>query len=205
MLASSRSARDRALRRGGSVAVRDWFLVELSLGSGLRVSELAGLTCADLPLGDPAAVVVRHGKGNRSRVVNVSSKLRATAEKFVAWKRARGEDVGPHAPVFLSCVTGRAMSARALQDCFARALRRASVAHKGIHSARHTYATALFRSSRNLRLVQRQLGHASLATTQIYLSLFDEDVIEAVEGLYSDVDGVAVAAPNTPRPASIPQ
>lgn len=202
MLAAARAAKDRALARGGSVAVRDGFLVELSLGSGLRVSELSGLTCADLPLGDPPAVVVRRGKGNKSRIVNVSSQLRGMAEEFVAWKRSRGEDVGPHAPVFQSCVTGRAMTARALQLSFARSLRRAGVRHKGIHAARHTYATALFRSSRDLRLVQRQLGHASLATTQIYLSLFDEDVIEAVEGLYGDVEVAAPVPASAGSPSS---
>lgn len=175
---------------GGSVAVRDCFLVELSLGCGLRVSELASLTCGDLALSVPSAVVVRRGKGGKSRVVAVSSRVRAAAEEFLAWKQSRGEDVGPHAPLFRSCVTGRAMTTRALQNSFARSLRRAGVAHKGIHATRHTFASELYRSSgRNLRLVQRQLGHASVATTQIYLSLFEEDWIEAVEGLYRDVEG----------------
>lgn len=190
LLASAQEARDQALVRRNSVAVRDCLLVELALASGLRLAELVGLTCADLALGEPAAVVVRHGKGSRSRVVMISSSLAGACRTFLAWKAEHGEPTGPTDPLFLSSVTGRALTDRALQLSFERSLQRAGVGHRGIHSCRHTYATALLKASGgNLRLVQRQLGHASLATTQIYLALFADEVKDAVEALYADVPG----------------
>lgn len=191
VLASARSTRELALEEGRSVDVRDCFLVELAYGSGLRVAELADLACADLVLRSPSVVVVRCGKGRRSRVVNVSSRLRSVCEQYLAWKAARGEDVSGDAPLFRSSVTGGFMTTRALQLSFQRSLQRAGVTHRGIHCARHSYATELYRCSNNLRLVQRQLGHASLATTQIYLTLFDPQVHKAVEGLYAAADGAA--------------
>lgn len=194
VLASARSTRDLALKEGRCVEVRDAFVVELAFASGLRVAELAHLACSDVVLRSPAAIVVRCGKGSRSRVVNVSSRLRASCEQFLAWKASRGEDVSHDAPLFKSSVTGQCMTTRALQLSFRRSLRRAGVAHRGIHCARHSYATELYRCSNNLRLVQRQLGHASLATTQIYLALFDAQVLEAVENLYADADVAGGAA-----------
>src|SRR5690606_28129658 len=121
-----------------------------------------------------------------SRVVRISSQLANRCAEYLAWKNARGEPVTGEAPVFRSSASGSFMTTRGLQLSFARSLRRAGVAHRGIHCARHTFATELYRASgHDLHLVQRQLGHASLATTQIYLALFDPLVHDAVEGLYA--------------------
>lgn len=179
------TARRQGVRGGPRTAVRDWFLAELALSSGLRVSELAALVCGDLVLGDHPVVAVRCGKGRKARTVRVGSALREAARRFLEWKREVGELVDVHASVFLNERTGRHLTPRALQQSWARTLCSAGVEHRGIHSARHTYATHLLKASRgNLRLVQRQLGHASIATTQVYLGLFTEEVEEAVEGLY---------------------
>lgn len=187
MLASAKVQLRRPARgRHRDAVVRDWFLAELALESGLRVSELSALACGDIVLGDAAAVVVRCGKGGKARVVRVSTRIRDAATRFLAWKRDAGEPVSDGAPLFRSPVTSRALTPRALQQSWERTLRQARVRHVGIHGSRHSFATHLLKSSNgNLRLVQRQLGHASIATTQVYLALFGDEVTEAVENLYT--------------------
>tara|TARA_R110002072_G_scaffold128623_13_gene266488 strand:+ start:7803 stop:8474 length:672 start_codon:yes stop_codon:yes gene_type:complete len=204
LLTFARATRDDALDRGLKVAVRDWFLVELALGSGLRVFELAALTCEDMILRASAALRVRHGKGDKARVVRIAQALRQSAELYVAWKERQREPVAPSSPVFMSSNTGRAMTVRGLQLSFARSLRKAGLPHHGIHDARHTYATLLLKASGgNLRLVQRQLGHASLATTQVYLGIFSEDLEQSVETLYGCVPGLALKKNKIKKPSGL--
>lgn len=161
-------------------------MVELAFETGLRVSEMSSLVHGDLCVGlKRPFVLVRKGKGGRARQVLVRRQFVATCIEFVAWKAVQGEPVGMEAPVFLSSATGKAMTKRALQDAFNRVCKAAKVDGHSIHDARHTYASELYRASgRNLRLVQKQLGHARITTTQVYADVFDEDATRAVEGLY---------------------
>jgi integrase len=77
------------------------------------------------------------------------------------------------------------LSRRQLQNIFGRMTSATGLARRGIHSLRHTYATFLYRASGgNLRLVQKQLGHARITTTQVYADVLDEDAQEALERLY---------------------
>ena len=80
------------------------------------------------------------------------------------------------------------MGKRALQKSYQRSMDRAGITQPhgvGIHSLRHTYASFLYKASKgNLRLVQRQLGHASIKTTEIYAHLFDQEIQKAVSRLY---------------------
>ncbi|MCK5280193.1 MAG: tyrosine-type recombinase/integrase, partial [Cyclobacteriaceae bacterium] len=57
-------------------------------------------------------------------------------------------------------------------------------AHYSIHSARHTYGTMLYRNTKDLRMVQKQLGHSSCQVTEVYADVLDEDVEKAVNTLY---------------------
>ena len=78
---------------------------------------------------------------------------------------------------------------RALQKSYKRSLERAGIKQAkgvGIHSLRHTYASFLLKASKfNLRLVQRQLGHESVKTTEIYAHVFDVDMEKALGRLYA--------------------
>jgi len=77
------------------------------------------------------------------------------------------------------------LSRRTIQRVFERLARRAGISGHSFHHLRHTYASHLYRASNyNLRLVQKQLGHASIRTTQIYADVFDEDLKNALERLY---------------------
>jgi len=97
-----------------------------------------------------------------------------------------GESTGPGDPLILSSNTGRDMSTRALEKAFKRTAARAGLpSHYSIHCLRHTYACELYRASGyNLRLVQKQLGHTHVTTTQVYADVMEPDVQWALDRLY---------------------
>lgn len=185
-----RVARARALEAQGimgRVEQRNYLVVNLGLSTGLRVGEMANLKCGDIFLGDGAsALVVRRGKGGKARRVAFNGAFREHLQQYLRWKEAIGEPVTDEAPLFLSPATGKALTTRALQKAFKRCAAWAGLSpHYSIHSLRHTYACHLYKASGwNLRLVQKQLGHSSIATTQIYADVMEPDVRRALTRLY---------------------
>lgn len=191
-IASLMAAALDAWREDDFIRKRDAFLTELGLSTGLRLAEMAGLACADLQVsGCWRSVVVRHGKGNKRRVVRVSERFKERCLVFLEAKGQTGEPVAPESPVFYSRVTRKALTPRALQKAFGRVLKRSGVMHgRSIHALRHTYGTQLcMASGNNLRLVQRLLGHTSLETTAIYLHTPSRELDEAVEKLSEQILG----------------
>jgi integrase/recombinase XerC len=148
----------------GALALRDRAMLELFYSSGLRLSELTGLRWGDLSL-DEAEVRVL-GKGSKTRIVPVGSHA-------VAALRALGqaEGMAPAAPVFRgragAPVSPRTVQARLKQLALAQGF--AKRVHP--HLLRHTFASHMLESSGDLRAVQELLGHADIATTQIYTHL----------------------------------
>ena len=146
----------------GYEAVRDLAILELFYSSGLRLAEVQGLSLGDLDL--KAGLVSVLGKGSKRRIVPIGGKAR---EALARWLRVRRG--GEEAAVFVAR-TGRRLGARAIQD----RVRRFAARH-GIdlhpHMLRHSFASHLLESSGDLRAVQELLGHADLATTQIYTHL----------------------------------
>ncbi len=181
-------ARKEALeaRKAGRVGpVREWAILHIALDAGLRVSEITALKVRDVLL-DPghAALIVRQGKGGKERGVDVGAALREHLTDYLAWKDSLGESTGPDALLFPS-PRGGPLSRQAVYLMFKRMARAAEIPERfSIHSCRHTYASMLYRASRfNLRLVQRQLGHASIRTTQVYADVLSQDALDAVNGL----------------------
>lgn len=164
----------------------DWFLVELALQTGLRAGELAALTCGDLrPEGARPGVLVRRGKGGKPRYVRIGRPCCQIIRRYLRWKRSAGEPTSPSAFVFKSPYRDGPLTVRALQKRFARLLGAVGLAAHTLHHCRHTYATSLYAASgANLRLVQKQLGHAKITTTQIYADVFDAATQQAMERLY---------------------
>jgi len=168
--------------------VRNWFIVEVGLETGLRVMEIAALRCGDLLMnqGSPE-VVVRRGKGGKRRVVKVSRAFQKHCLWFLKAKARAGQPAETEAPIFAGRRAGQPLCKRQVQKVFERISGEAGLSKRvGIHALRHTYGTHLYKASgRNLRLVQKQLGHARITTTQVYADVFAEDAVEAVERLYS--------------------
>ena len=166
---------DKPARAGDDDArdARDLAIVELLYGSGLRVSELCGLRRDDLDLARGEVRV--WGKGAKERLVPVSD---PAADALQAWLRdhralfVTGDT--PAAAVFLN-QRGRAMTPRDVR----RVIDRRSVVPTHPHALRHTFATHLLDGGADLRAVQELLGHADIATTQIYTHVSRERLREA--------------------------
>ena len=174
-----------ALKNGNKVPVNDWLVIDLALSTGLRVSEIAGLRVGDIWADDgKASLIVRNGKGGKQRVVRFNDGFKEHLKEYLEWKKKNGSDCGPESPLIRSSNTMGKMTTRALQKAFERNANRSGIQGYSIHSLRHTYATFLLRASGNLRMVQKQLGHSSIKTTQVYADVFDEDLNQAVEKLY---------------------
>ena len=185
-----RTARRRdvlAATRCHKVPVRDYFIVDLALSTGLRVMEIAQLKCGDVFIRDGiSSLLVRNGKGGRRRLVHFGESFKQHFKEFMLWKKALGESVGPYDPVLRSSVSGGQMTGRAIQKAFKITAAKAGLSpHYSIHCLRHTYACQLYKvSGYNLRLVQKQLGHASIRTTEVYADVMEPDIQDALKKLY---------------------
>ena len=178
---------EKGLSKGYRIAYRDYFVIDLALSTGLRVMEIAQLNCSDLFLEDkPCFILVRNGKGNKSRLVQISQQFKVQCLRYLSWKESIGESTDSSSPLILSSNTEGHMSTRALQNVFKKVALKANLApHYSIHCLRHTYACMLYKASNyNLRLVQKQLGHASIKTTQVYADVMAPDTTKAVEKLW---------------------
>ena len=148
----------------GPTGLRDRAMMELFYSSGLRLSELCGLRWRALDLADGLVTVT--GKGGKTRRVPVGSHARAALE---AWREA--SKPAADAPVFPGR-GGAPISPRSVQ-ARVRALAQQQGLFKRVHPhlLRHSFASHVLESSGDLRGVQELLGHADIATTQIYTHL----------------------------------
>lgn len=156
-----------SFRTDEELSVRDKAMMELFYSSGLRLSELVGLDLQDIDLTDRVVRVL--GKGSKTRVVPVG---RHAAEAITRWlpERTRFASVGNTA-LFVG-KRGERISPRSVQKQVAQWARRQGLGvHVHPHMFRHSFATHLLESSQDLRGVQELLGHANIATTQIYTHL----------------------------------
>jgi integrase/recombinase XerC len=162
---------DRALQllEGGVeddfLARRDQAILELFYSSGLRLSELTGLNCEDLDLADGLVQVL--GKGSKTRVLPVGRKAREALEE---WLKQRALANPQDDAVFVS-QQGRRLGPRSIQLRVKAAGERELGQNLHPHMLRHSFASHLLESSQDLRAVQELLGHADIATTQIYTHL----------------------------------
>lgn len=167
--------------------VREYMIADLALSTGLRVGEIASLRCGDLFIENGmASVSVRKGKGGKPRIVVFGRDFRDHVSGYLCWKKAVGECTDADAPVVASNHRPLGMTVRGIQKAFKRCAARAGLSpHYSIHSLRHTYACHLYKASGwNLRLVQKQLGHVNIATTQVYADVMEPDLRRAVQRLY---------------------
>ena len=160
-------------RRGDTwVKQRDFAVLILLYGAGLRISEALGLRRGDAPLGDWLTIT---GKSNKTREVPV---LAAAAEAVDDYLAACPFDGGPSAPLFVSS-RGGALGPRAVQRLVEDL--RASLdlpPHVTPHALRHAFATHLLGNGGDLRAIQELLGHASLSTTQRYTQVDESHLIQ---------------------------
>jgi integrase/recombinase XerC len=150
-----------------ALAVRDKAIMELFYSSGLRLAELVGLDIGQLDLADRTVRVL--GKGSKTRIVPVGRKA---VEAIRTWLKARGGVAAPDETALFVGRNGTRLKERAIQLRIAGWARRKGLpARVYPHLFRHSFATHLLESSKDLRGVQELLGHADISTTQIYTHL----------------------------------
>ena len=162
----------RATERDGlahAIELRDRAIVETAYAAGLRISELAGARLSDLDLRRGELRVL--GKGRKERVGMLGGAARDAVQEYLEAGRPRligGSDGTDDGGLFLSA-RGRALSIRGMRERIDRLARRAGLPD-GVspHTLRHSFASHLLEGGADLRVVQELLGHASLATTQVY-------------------------------------
>jgi len=180
-----RNAKDLALYRGGSKAiVKDYYVVQTFLFTGLRLSELINLNVEDLLLRrQRPCLIVQHGKGNKKRSVFLSQDGKNLLQEYLELRSQWHEsDTGI---LFLS-TRNNLYTPRAIQLRLKMWYQKAGLDYKQltVHSLRHTYLTELLRTTKNLNLVRNQAGHSSLLTSSVYLHLVSDD-LDNLEKLYS--------------------
>ena len=171
----------------GTYEVRDRSLFLIGLYTGSRISELISLKVGD---------VWQHGKivktlelrkaitkGKKARQVPLNIEARETIAEFIEWKRQHGEGLEPDTPLFVSRKKAgrltRIQAHRILQAAYHENQLTGNVT---THSMRKTFATTLAKNN-PLQVVKELLGHSSLAITDRYLSVTEEDLTLAVAGL----------------------
>lgn len=148
------------------LTVRNLALFELFYATGMRVSEVSGLTLKQIDL-DLNTILV-HGKGNKDRYVAFDDQAKNSLLNYLNNARPCLLKDKDEQHVFLSN-QGKAISVRGIQYVMQKTFNQAGISGKvHPHELRHTFATAMLNNGADMRSVQELLGHSSLSATQIY-------------------------------------
>ena len=169
----------RACSQRAVTGVRNRALIVVLYRAGLRISEALALTPKDL---DPLASTIRvlHGKGDKCRVAGLDAGAWAIVELWLNRRTASG--INSRAPVFCT-LQGKSMKTAYVRKLLPRLARKAGIEKRvHAHGLRHTFAYELAGEGTPLHLIQSQLGHSSLATTDRYVRhLNPAAVVEAMK------------------------
>ena len=152
-----------------ALMARDLAIAELLYSAGLRLSELVGANLNGLDRNEKVITVI--GKGQKTRVVPVGGPALTALAEWMKYRPMGKEALGYDSPLFVT-QRGKRMSPRAVQDRLRQlAIKHGMTQRVHPHVLRHAFASHLLESSGDLRAVQELLGHANIATTQIYTHL----------------------------------
>jgi integrase/recombinase XerD len=161
------------------IGLRDRALLELLYATGARVSEVVQLDVDDLAQGE---VVRVRGKGSKERIIPVGSYARSALEGYLTRSRPELSRRGRATPRLFLGARGAPLSRQSAWLVIQHAAERAQLtAHVSPHTLRHSFATHLLQGGADVRVVQELLGHASVATTQIYTHVS----VDALRDVYS--------------------
>jgi integrase/recombinase XerC len=173
----SESARD------GWIGARDWAVLLLLYGAGLRIGEALGLTGAVLPLGETLRVT---GKRGKTRIVPLLPQVREAIDAYLAecpWTPDKAEPLfrgargGPLSPALIRRAVQGARGRLGLHD------------RTTPHALRHSFATHLLGRGADLRSLQELLGHASLSSTQIYTKVDAAHLLDVYRNAHPRAEG----------------
>jgi len=147
---------------------RDLAIIRLMLNVGLRSCEVLNISVEDVDW-ISGKLIVRHGKSDKDRMVWMNED---DLEIIRKWKELK-----PQSPILFTTLKGRKINDRYLRAMVKRRAKKIGI-KKDVypHLLRHTFATDLLKSTKNIRLVQKALGHASLSSTMIYTHIYDKEL-----------------------------
>ncbi|WP_409048447.1 site-specific tyrosine recombinase XerD [Microbacterium sp. HA-8] len=161
------------------IGVRDRALLELLYATGARVSEAVGLDVDDLAHGEALRL---RGKGGKERIVPIGSYARDAVDAYLTRVRPALAARGRATPRLFLGARGAPLSRQSAWLVLQAAAERAGLAaHVSPHTLRHSFATHLLQGGADVRVVQELLGHASVATTQIYTHV----TVDALRDVYA--------------------
>jgi integrase/recombinase XerC len=163
--------------RAAAIECRDTAIMEVLYASGIRVSELCGLDLGDVD--DERRMIRVMGKGSRERAVPIGVPAARAVRHWLETGRSRLASSRSGQALYLGARGGRLDQRTARRVVHARIAAAGSVPDTGPHGLRHTAATHLLEGGADLRSVQEILGHASLASTQIYTHVSVERLLSA--------------------------
>ena len=170
LVAPADASAERLATELGMTATRDQAMFEVLYGCGIRIGELIGLDIASVDL--RAAEMRVFGKGRKERIVPLGGPAQ---QALRAWLDERGKFLTPsghdQAALFLGQRGERISAAVVRRALKARAVERGIASHVYPHRLRHSFASHVLQSSGDLRGVQELMGHASIASTQVYTHL----------------------------------
>lgn len=142
--------------------IRDAALIDLLISTGIRIGEAVAITLNDINVADHTLLI--HGKGRKQRLVYISSPITWERLKALIKQRRNADNIC----LFVNRY-GKPISIHGIEDIYKKYAKKAQINAKSTpHYLRHTFATNLLANGADLRSVQEILGHASVATTQIY-------------------------------------
>ena len=189
----------KSAKRGGYQAEVSWLALRLGLEAGLRANEIATLRKDDLDLRrlDEARLHVRKGKRGSNGVIFVPKSLAAHLRCYLKEVRPKLKPRKDHGNLLLGR-EGKPLT-RLTMNKRMRTLLRAAGLPEGrlnelspVHCLRHTCGVMLYRATKNLRLVQKQLRHTRSTTTEVYANLLDEDWRAGVEAAFTEPSDVGL-------------
>lgn len=168
------------------IGLRNLCMLTVMVDLGLRVSEVINL-CNDDINWISGKTIVRQGKGNRDRVLWLNED---DLNLLMKWKEKRPLKVDP----FFTTLQGNCVHDDYIRQVVKRLAKRAGIT-KNIHphTLRHTFATDLYKVTKDIRLVQKALGHADISTTMIYTHIVDDQLEEALKNLRRHEKAIEVA------------
>lgn len=160
---------------------RNKTMIQLLLNTGLRLSEMTNLKWNDIDLMTGQVKVVE-GKGLKDRILWLDEE---TLSMLGKWKQRQFKEWGRSDLVFTTR-TLHSLDGKAVRSMIKTYSDKAGIKkHITTHSLRHTFASDLLRDTKNIRIVQKALGHADISSTQIYTHIVDEELEEALKSFRS--------------------
>jgi len=175
-----------SINNNSLIGLRNLCMLTLMVDIGLRISEVINLCNGDINW-ISGKMIVRQGKGNRDRVLWLNDN---DLNLLAQWREKRPVKVD----LLFTTLQGRPVYDVYVRQFLRRLAKKAGIT-KNIHphTLRHTFATDLYRETKDLRLVQKALGHADISTTMIYTHIVDDQLEEALKNLRRGEKAAAIA------------